>query len=167
MVRLLGLNSRIGIDTDSGGPREISKTSTTSGDSGWLIRFFDSAFFCEWIAISYLYKHEHSGVRDYLCNRMYTLPISGIESYLFQLCYMVLHKPSPALSKYIIDMCSKSLRIAIKVQWFLLAEFEDVVDSEHIRDLQEKCQTAALNGDWPPLIKPSKTTVSPSKLLDK
>nr|CAD1842083.1 unnamed protein product [Ananas comosus var. bracteatus] len=42
--------------------------------SGWLIRFFDSSFFCEWIAVSYLYKHDHAGVRDYLCNRMYTLP---------------------------------------------------------------------------------------------
>ncbi|CAM6090465.1 unnamed protein product [Calypogeia fissa] len=165
MVRLLGLNSRVGIETNSGSPREISKVPNTSGsgDSGWLIRFFDSAFFCEWIAISYLYKHEHSGVRDYLCNRMYSLPISGIETYLFQLCYMVLHKPSPALDKYIVDMCSKSLRIAIKVNWFLLAESEDVADSERIRILQESCQNAALNGDWPPLIKPSKAAnVSPS-----
>ncbi|KAG6541010.1 hypothetical protein Mapa_017583 [Marchantia paleacea] len=161
MVRLLGLNSRVGIDTDDG-PREVVKTPNTSGDSGWLIRFFDSSFFCEWIAISYLYKHEHSGVRDYLCNRMYALPIAGIETYLFQLCYMLLHMPSPSLDKYIVDMCSKSLRIAIKVHWFLLAELEDVDDSVTIQKLQERCQTAALNGDWPPLIKPHKNTSSPA-----
>ncbi|BBN15657.1 phosphatidylinositol 4-kinase B [Marchantia polymorpha subsp. ruderalis] len=161
MVRLLGLNSRVGIDTDDG-PREVVKTPNTSGDSGWLIRFFDSSFFCEWIAISYLYKHEHSGVRDYLCNRMYALPIAGIETYLFQLCYMLLHMPSPSLDKYIVDMCSKSLRIAIKVHWFLLAELEDVDDSVTIQKLQERCQSAALNGDWPPLIKPHKNTSSPA-----
>ncbi|KAL2621684.1 hypothetical protein R1flu_001889 [Riccia fluitans] len=161
MVRLLGLNSRVGIDTDDG-PREVVKTPHTAGDSGWLIRFFDSSFFCEWIAISYLYKHEHSGVRDYLCNRMYALPISGIETYLFQLCYMLLHMPCPSLEKYIVDMCSKSLRIAIKVHWFLLAELEDVDDSATIQKVQERCQNAALNGDWPPLIKPHKSIISPS-----
>lgn len=163
MVRLLGYSSRVGIDTDDPGPREIVRTVSTNGDSGWLIRFFDSSFFCEWIAVSYLYKHEHSGVRDYLCNRMYTLPISGIENYLFQLCYMLLHMPSPALEKYVVDMCSKSLRIAIKVHWFLLAESEDISESNEILRLQESCQMAAVMGDWPPLIKPQKIVLSPGK----
>ncbi|KAJ7543072.1 hypothetical protein O6H91_09G024200 [Diphasiastrum complanatum] len=156
MVRILGYSTSVGSDTEE--PREIIKNPSTSGDNGWLIRFFDSAFFCEWIAVSYLYKHEHSGVRDYLCNRMYTLPLPGIESYLFQLCYMLLHKPSPSLDKYVVDMCSKSLRIAIKVHWFLLAESEDVEDCEEILRLQERCQMAALTGDWPPLIRPRKST---------
>lgn len=160
MVRLLSYTTRIGTDSE-GGPKEIVKTPSPSGDSGWLIRFFDSAFFCEWIAVSYLFKHEHSGVRDYLCNRMYTLPLSGIENYLFQLCYMLVHMPSPSLERYIIDMCAKSLRIAIKVQWFLMAEAEDVDDSTDIVKLQEKCQIAAMNGDWPPLIRPQKNATSP------
>ncbi|EFJ26597.1 hypothetical protein SELMODRAFT_97324 [Selaginella moellendorffii] len=158
MVRILGYNS--GAEAEE--PREITRTPSSSGDNGWLIRFFDSAFFCEWIAVSYLYKHEHSGVRDYLCNRMYTLPITGIESYLFQLCYMMITKPSPSLDKYIVDMCTKSLKIAVKVHWFLLAEAEDLDDNEEIRRLQEKCQLASLAGDWPPLIKPQKAITSPS-----
>ncbi|KAL3844739.1 hypothetical protein ACJIZ3_002142 [Penstemon smallii] len=156
MVRLLGLTRGFGEWAES--PREVTRTIPTSesiGESGWLIRFFDSAFFCEWIAVSYLYKHNHPGVRDYLCNRMYTLPLSGIESYLFQICYMLIQKPSPSLDKFVIDICSKSLKIALKVHWFLMAELEDVDDNEGISRIQEKCQIAAtLMGEWPPLIKP-------------
>lgn len=161
MVRLLGLNR----GDSSECPREItSRTNrvSESGENGWLIRFFDSAFFCEWIAVSYLYKHDHPGVRDYLCNRMYTLPLSGVESYLFQICYMMVHKPSPSLDKFVIDICSKSLKIALKVHWFLVAEIEDSDDNEGISRLQEKCQIAAtLMGEWPPLKQPQSVSSSP------
>ncbi|XP_061355092.1 phosphatidylinositol 4-kinase beta 1-like [Gastrolobium bilobum] len=160
MVRLLGLNRR-----EADEPREIvsrSNLTSESSENGWLIRFFDSSFFCEWIAVSYLYKHDHSGVRDYLCNRMYTLPLHGIESYLFQVCYMMIHKPSPSLDKFVIDVCSKSLKIALKVHWFLLAELEDSDDNEGISRIQEKCQIAAtLMAEWPPLIRPQGAPSSP------
>ncbi|RID59037.1 hypothetical protein BRARA_F02289 [Brassica rapa] len=146
-------------------PREITTHSNLigeSGSNGWLIRFFDSAFFCEWIAVSYLYKHPHAGVRDYLCNRMYTLPLSGIESYLFQICYMMVHKPSPSLDKFVIDICAKSLKIALKVHWFLLAELEDSDDNEGISRIQEKCQIAAtLMGEWSPLMRPQNEVSTP------
>ncbi|KAL9329755.1 hypothetical protein ACSQ67_004758 [Phaseolus vulgaris] len=160
MVRFLGLT--LGYTEE---PREIASRSnltSESGENGWLIRFFDSSFFCEWIAVSYLYKHDHAGVRDYLCNRMYTLPLQGVESYLFQICYMMIHKPSPSLDKYVIDVCSKSLKIALKVHWFLLAELEDSDDNEGISRIQEKCQIAAtLMGEWPPLIRPQTEPPSP------
>lgn len=173
MVRLLGLTR------SESEPREITRNNnaaaieSASGDNGWLIRFFDSTFFCEWIAVSYLYKHDHAGVRDYLCNRMYTLPLSGIESYLFQICYMLVHKPSPSLDKFVIDMCSKSLKIALKVHWFLMAELEDADDNEGISRLQEKCQMAAtLMGEWSPLIRPqnaapSSPPVSKNQVLNR
>ncbi|KAG7987138.1 hypothetical protein I3843_03G117600 [Carya illinoinensis] len=160
MVRLLGLTRGQSDEL----PREITSRinrASDTGENGWLIRFFDSAFFCEWIAVSYLYKHDHSGVRDYLCNRMYTLPLPGIESYLFQICYMMVHKPSPSLDKFVIDTCSKSLKIALKVHWFLMAEIEDSDDNEGINRIQEKCQIAAtLMGEWLPLKQPQ--TVPPS-----
>ncbi|KAL8159126.1 hypothetical protein V2J09_000663 [Rumex salicifolius] len=86
---------------------------------------------------------------------MYTLPLSGIESYLFQICYMMVHKPSPSLDKFVIDICSKSPKIALRVHWFLMAEIEDADDNEGISRIQEKCQIAAtLMGEWPPLIRP-------------
>ncbi|CDP04707.1 unnamed protein product [Coffea canephora] len=163
MAKLLGLaRGLIGEPAES--PREITRTILTSeniGESGWLIRFFDSAFFCEWIAVSYLYKHDHAGVRDYLCNRMYTLPLPGIESYLFQICYMLIYKPSPSLDKFVIDICSKSLQIALKVHWFLMSELEDNDDNDGISRIQEKCQIAAtLMGEWPPLIRPQNAASS-------
>eukprot|EP00850_Spirogloea_muscicola_P020499 SM000218S06595 [mRNA] locus=s218:69990:77115:- [translate_table: standard] len=186
MVRMLGIGA-----TDEE-PREITSSpvaATGPGDGGWLLRFFDSAFFCEWIAVSYLHKHGHGGVRDYLCNRMYALPLqAGMDRYLFQLTYLAVHQPSLSLEKYIADMCAKSLPISLKVTasprrssplamavvapvrfsgsgmastvgcstevyWFLLAEAEDTDDAE-IRQLQERCQAAALDGSWPPLVGP-------------
>ncbi|GAU42754.1 hypothetical protein TSUD_77910 [Trifolium subterraneum] len=160
MVRLLGFARGYADE-----PREIESKSNLTSDSsenGWLIRFFDSSFFCEWIAVSYLYKHDHAGVRDYLCNRMYTLPLQGLESYLFQICYMTIHKPSPSLDKFVIDMCSKSLKISLKVHWFLMAELEDSDDNDGISRIQEKCQMAAtLMGEWPPLIRPHTEPPSP------
>ncbi|KAH7415708.1 hypothetical protein KP509_14G057500 [Ceratopteris richardii] len=167
MVRLLGYNSQEVSEDEC--PREIPKTPSPMGD-GWLVRFFDSSFFCEWIAVSYLYKNEHSGVRDYLCNKMYTLPLSGIESYLFQLCYMMVYKSSAALEKFMVDSCSRSLKIALKVHWFLQAEAEEADDAKEFSRLLEKCQMAALTGDWPPLIRPKKMETSPgskSRMLNK
>ncbi|XP_078156587.1 phosphatidylinositol 4-kinase beta 1-like isoform X2 [Carex rostrata] len=166
MVRLLSL-ARFGLDEP---PREIIRSgpvgSSEVGSSGWLIRFFDSAFFCEWIAVSYLYKHEHAGVRDYLCNRMYALPLTGLESYMLQICYMLVHKPSPSLDKFVIDACSKSLRIALKVHWILMAELEDEEgdgDVDGVVRLQEQCQIAAtLDAEWPPLVKPPPPSPSPA-----
>ncbi|KAL5075207.1 hypothetical protein RYX36_014191, partial [Vicia faba] len=160
MVRFLGLTRAVDQE-----PREIvsrSNLTTESSENGWLIRFFDSPFFCEWIAVSYLYKHDHAGVRDYLCNRMYTLPLQGVEGYLFQVCYMMIHKPSPSLDKFVIDVCSKSLKIALKVHWFLLAEHEESYDNDGISSIQDKCQTAAtFMGEWPPLIRPQSASLSP------
>ena len=101
-------------------------------------------------------------MRDYLCNRMYTLPLTGIEGYLFQICYMMIHKPSPSLDKFVIDICSKSLKIALKVHWFLMAELEDSDDNEGISRIQEKCQIAAtLMGEWPPLVRVPNSGSSP------
>eukprot|EP00250_Pteridium_aquilinum_P015981 c22872_g1_i3 orf=1049-4555(+) len=159
MVRLLGYNSQSGLEEEC--PREISKTPSAMGENGWLIRFFDSSFFCEWIAVSYLFKHDHQGVRDYLCNKMYTLPLSGIESYLFQLCFMMVYKSSAALEKFMMDGCSRSLKIALKVHWFLQAEAEDADDAKEFKRLSERCQMAALMGDWPPLVRPKKIETSP------
>ncbi|KAF2284425.1 hypothetical protein GH714_021734 [Hevea brasiliensis] len=75
---------------------------------------------------------------------------------------MLIHKPSPSLDKFVIDICSKSLLIALKVHWFLLAEIEDSDDNEGISRIQEKCQIAAtLMGEWPPLVRPPSGSSSP------
>ncbi|KAK9985071.1 hypothetical protein SO802_034596 [Lithocarpus litseifolius] len=86
---------------------------------------------------------------------------AGIESYLFRVCYLIVHKPSPSLDKFVIDICSKSLKIALKVHWFLMAEIKDLDDNEGISRIQEKCQlVATLMGEWPPLIRSLTVTSS-------
>ncbi|KAI3691334.1 hypothetical protein L2E82_49663 [Cichorium intybus] len=99
---------------------------------------------------------------------MYTLPLSGLESYLFQICYMLVHKPSPSLDKFVIDICSKSLKIALKVHWFLIAELEDSEANEGISKIQEKCQIAAtLMGEWAPLIRLQNDSTVKKKVLSR
>lgn len=63
----------------------------------------------------YLYKSSSPGVQDYLCNRLYTLPEREVEKYLSQLTQLCMIRPNSSLERVIIDLCSRSLRIAIKV----------------------------------------------------
>ena len=109
----------------------------TGGKTDLLLRFFDSEFFDEWIAVSYLWRTKAEarwahpgcisakplsltslrcaqGVRDYLCNRMYTLNEDRVESYLSQIVALAILRPSPALERLLLDFCSRSVRLACK-----------------------------------------------------
>jgi phosphatidylinositol 4-kinase B len=73
---------------------------------------------------------------------------------------MLVHKPSPSLDRFVIDTCSKSLRIALKVHWLLAGELEleleDADDLDGIDKVQDQCQTAAtVQGEWSPLVQPA------------
>lgn len=64
----------------------------------------------------YIYQRETSpGVQDYLCNKLYDLPEHDIERHLSQFCQLIAYKPGGSLERVIVDLCSKSLRIAVKV----------------------------------------------------
>lgn len=63
----------------------------------------------------YLFKSTSAGVQDYLCNRLYSLPENGVEQYLLQLVQLVLTRPHSSLEKVLIDLCARSLRLAVKV----------------------------------------------------
>ena len=63
----------------------------------------------------YLYKSNSPGVQDYLCNRLYALPEAGLEKYLSQLIQLIIIKPYGPLERVVVDLCAKSLRIAVKV----------------------------------------------------
>jgi hypothetical protein len=92
-----------------------------TGKTDLLLRFFDSQFFDSWIALTYLYKSNSPGVQDYLCNRLYELPEAGLERYLLQLTQLVIERPHSSLERVIVDLCSRSLRVAVKVcaMWVL------------------------------------------------
>ena len=54
-------------------------------------------------------------MQDYLCNRLYMLPEKGMERYLSQLCQLITTRPHSPLERVIVDLCARSLRIAVKV----------------------------------------------------
>jgi len=126
----------------------LSSPNSSSGRTDLLLRFFDSEFFNEWIAVQYLYTSKSTGVQDYICNRIYTLPESGIERYLSQMTSLLLKRPGSALERCVVDLCSRSLRLAVKVHWYLQAAFDDEPNSEYLKELMVRCETAAIRGDW-------------------
>lgn len=115
-------------------------------------------------------------MRDYLCNRMYTLDEDRVENYLSQIVSLAILRPSPALNRLVVDLCSRSVRLACKarrrktrrhhlarvcpapdaalarslvqVSWLLSAYSEDerCADRDAVRLLHAKCEEAALGG---------------------
>jgi len=56
------------------------------------------------------------GVRDYLCNRAYSLGEARLERYLGQLVALVVACPSASLKRLLCDLCASSSRLACKVR---------------------------------------------------
>lgn len=120
------------------------------GKTDLLLRFFDSEFFDEWIAISYLWRTRSEGVIDYLCNRMYSLSDDRVERYLSQIIMLQILRPNASLERTIIDFCSRSIRLGTKTCWLLAAAAGDSRQPKPIFGLKEKCEKAALEGKWTP-----------------
>jgi hypothetical protein len=120
------------------------------GKTDLLLRFFDSEFFDEWIAISYLWRTRSEGVIDYLCNRMYSLPDDRVERYLSQIIMLQILRPNASLERTIIDFCCRSIRLGTKTCWLLSAAAGDSKHPKPILELRLKCEKAALDGKWSP-----------------
>eukprot|EP00210_Caulerpa_lentillifera_P002705 g2585.t1 len=117
-----------------------------TGKSDLLLRLFDSQFFDAWLALTYLYQKETSGVHDYLCNKLYELPEDKIERYLSQFCQLITTRHGSSLERVIVDWCSKSLRIA--VYWLFRAISQDQPKNKQVAELLDRCERSALNGSW-------------------
>ena len=127
------------------------------GRTDLLLRLFDSSFFDEWMAVSYLHKHSGTGIEDYICNRLYDFPEAKVEKYLPQLCIILVTKRGSSLERLFNDLCSRSLRIAVKGYWLLTSFLDDFQKNEsqqaYIRKLCSDCCDAALGGHWEPPFK--------------
>ena len=75
-----------------------------------LLRLFDSTFFDEWMAVSYLFKHSGTGIEDYICNRLYDFPDRKLEKYLPQICIILATKGTSSLERFFTDLCSRFLQ---------------------------------------------------------
>jgi hypothetical protein len=120
-----------------------SASNLLHGKTDLLLRFFGSSHFNEWIAVHYLWRAKsevragaawvarggpasvvpdslkwslRQGVRDYLCNRMYSLDERLLEAHLGQLVTLAVTQPSPSLDRLLVDLCRRSPRVACKVR---------------------------------------------------
>ncbi|GMH36264.1 hypothetical protein BSKO_04132 [Bryopsis sp. KO-2023] len=130
------------------GMRPRPSQPSQGGRTDLLLRLFDSDFFDAWLALTYIYQRDTSGVHDYLCNKLYELPERDIERYLSQFCQVIVAKPGSSLERVVIDLCARSLRIAVKVFWLFRAICQDQPKNRHAHDMRDKCERAALNGYW-------------------
>lgn len=111
-----------------------------AGHTDLLLRLFDSEFFDEWIAVSYLWRSQSGGVHDYLCNRLYSLPDAGLERFLHQLCALAASRPTPTLMHTMVDLCKlRTTRFALKVCWYLAAA--NPADQKQGLELLQKLRT--------------------------
>lgn len=64
----------------------------------------------------HLYTSTQAGVQDYLANRLHELSEEAVEQFLLQFVYLAVSRPGSALERTIVELCSKTFRVAIKVR---------------------------------------------------
>lgn len=104
----------------------------------------------------YLHKTLAPGLHEYLCTRLLSLPEADLERYLSQLSQLCISRPGTALEGVLIELCARSLRIAVKTYWLLLAISQDNPRNRHVSTLRDRCEQAALEGHWDLPFKNSK-----------
>lgn len=141
---------------------------------GWLLRLFRSEFFDAFMAITYLYRYRDSGgVHDYLCNQLYALQDEDLETFMPQVCNLLIHhaRQSPALERFVLDKCADSMHIALQVFWFLQAAVEDAARKpdrkaeSRVRLLRTRCETAAVNGSKHVMLAAAAERISAATLV--
>ena len=65
------------------------------------LRFFDSEFFDEWIAISYLWRAKSENIVEYLCNKMLMFDDERAERYLSQILTLLTQRKMPKLENVV------------------------------------------------------------------
>lgn len=63
----------------------------------------------------YLYQSSNPGVVEYLCNRLFDLSESALDAYLLQLVYLAVAKPGGTLERTLVELASRSFKLALKV----------------------------------------------------
>ncbi|UPQ98972.1 phosphatidylinositol kinase [Chloropicon primus] len=130
----------------------LTSSQTPESQTDLLLRLFDSNFFDEWMAVSYLFKHSGTGIEDYICNRLYDFPDRKLEKYLPQICIILASRGTSSLERFFNDLCSRSLNVAVKGYWLLTSFIDDYQKNEsqqkHIKRLVNECCDAALTGHW-------------------
>ena len=130
--------------------KSSSPAKTTSANANdLLLRFFDSEFFDEWIAISYLWRAKNENIVEYLCNKMLLFDDERAERYLSQILTLLTQRKMPKLENVVCAYCSRSARLASKTIWLLRAAIGDVKHPKPLTKLKVRCYKAAIeSGTW-------------------
>lgn len=83
---------------------------------GSLLKLFQSELFTLDMCLFYLDKKNEPGIHDYLVNRLYTYPDHQISFYIAEFCYMLIKRESISLERFLLDKCTKTLDIFLKVR---------------------------------------------------
>ncbi|PXF43302.1 Phosphatidylinositol 4-kinase [Gracilariopsis chorda] len=154
-------------DLDAERPPVASVSAPLS--MGGLLRLFRSDFFDAFMAVTYLYRYRESrGVHDYLCNELYKIQDADLETFMPQICNLLVHhaQNSPGLERFIMDRCAHSMHVALQVFWFLQAAVEDAARHQNkqrearCRLLRTRCETAAVNGSKHVMLEAAATRIS-------
>ncbi|CAN8070414.1 unnamed protein product [Agarophyton chilense] len=149
--------------------RPLVAPVSTPLSMGGLLRLFRSEFFDAFMAVTYLYRYRQSrGVHDYLCNELYKLHDADLETFMPQICNLLVHhaRDSPGLERFIMDRCADSMHVALQVFWFLQAAVEDASHdpNKHVesrcRLLRTRCETAAVNGSKHVMLQAAASRIS-------
>ncbi|KAI0565065.1 Phosphoinositide 3-kinase [Gracilaria domingensis] len=149
--------------------RPLVAPVSTPLSMGGLLRLFRSEFFDAFMAVTYLYRYRESrGVHDYLCNELYKLDDADLETFMPQICNLLVHhaRDSPGLERFIMDRCADSMHVALQVFWFLQAAVEDASQNPNkqvesrCRLLRTRCETAAVNGSKHVMLRAAATRIS-------
>jgi len=114
-----------------------------------LLRLFDSDFFDEFIALTYLHRPAKPGVHEYICRKLLSFPEEAVDCYLNQFCFLAVDGV-PSAGDMVVEFCRKSFRIAVKVYWLLSALEQDRSGDSAVVRLRQRAEVAALEGKWEP-----------------
>ena len=90
------------VTNSSNNNKSLSPAKTTSANANdLLLRFFDSEFFDEWIAISYLWRAKNENRVEYLCNKMLLFDDERAERYLSQILTLLTQRKMPKLENVV------------------------------------------------------------------
>jgi len=95
-----------------------------------------------------LYIKSNAHAQEAACATLLQLSEPEIQRYLLQIVYLAVARPSTSLERAVVELCRRSLSIALRVTWLLLALHQDQPSNRHLALFREKTECAALDGRW-------------------
>jgi len=104
-----------------------------------------------WGVIRTIYKYRSHDIQEFLCAELSRFEITDIEFYLPQLTNLLLNRPheTDCLENFILELCSRSVHLAMKFFFIIRAAVEDNIPDtvERARSLHDKILTVVVNSD--------------------